>query len=94
MNTTIQNSRCNAVVKSANGFTLLDVLLGIVVFAVGMLALASLQTNLTRSSIDSNARMVAVNMGEEIIERLRTFERVYSDPDGAAFAFQDIDIDL
>src|SRR5210317_205283 len=93
MNTTIQNSRCNAVLKPANGFTLLDVILGIVVFAVGMLALASLQTNLTRSSIDSNARMVAVNMGEEIIERLRSFERVYSDPDGTAYAFEDIDID-
>lgn len=93
MNTTIQNSKCNAEIKPANGFTLLDVLLGIVVFAVGMLALASLQTNLTRSSIDSNARMVAVNMGEEIIERLRAFERVYSDPDGTAYAFEDIDID-
>lgn len=93
MNTTIQNSKCNAAMKRVSGFTLLDVLLGIVVFAVGMLALASLQTNLTRSSIDSNARMVAVNMGEEIIERLRSFERVYTDPDGNAYAFEDIDID-
>jgi hypothetical protein len=74
----------------AGGFTLLDVVLAILVFAVGMLALASLQTNLTRSAVDSNARTVAVNIGEEIIEGLRSFQRIDTDPDGAIFAFADI----
>lgn len=80
----------------ARGFTLLDVLLAILVFAVGMLALASLQTNLTRSSTDANTRTVATNIGEEILERLRSFRRVGSDTnpdDGVVFAFADIDED-
>jgi len=72
------------------GFTLLDVLLAIFVFVIGMLALAHLQTNLTRSATDANARTLATNIGEEIIERLRSFERVYTDPDGVEFAYTDI----
>lgn len=77
--------------KNSRGFTILDVLLGILVFAVGMLALASLQTNLTRSSVDANTRTVATNIGEEIIERLRSFKRLTTDPNGQVFAFADID---
>ena len=93
MNTVIRDFKGDVIMKRMNGFALLDVLLAIVIFAVGMLALASLQTNLTRSAIDSNSRMVATNIGEEIVERLRSFERVRTDPDGAIFAFADIDKD-
>ena len=53
--------------------TILDVLLGIVIFVVGMLALASLQGNLTRSTAEGNARTVATNIAEEMIEQLRVF---------------------
>ncbi|MFC1720174.1 hypothetical protein ACFL00_03435 [Pseudomonadota bacterium] len=77
--------------KRIRGFALLDVVLAIVIFAVGMLALASLQTNLTRSSVDANTRTVAANVGEETLERLRAFRRVSTDPDGVVFAFADID---
>lgn len=79
------------VVKLNRGFALLDVILAIVIFAVGMLALASLQTNLTRSSVDATTRTAAANIGEEILERLRSFRRVSTDPDGVVFAFADID---
>jgi len=84
----------NQATTRAKGFTLLDVLLAILIFVVGMLALASLQTNLTRSSVDANTRTVATNIAEEILERLRSFRRVASDPnpdDGVVFAFADID---
>ncbi len=57
-----------------SGSTLLEVLLAIVIFVVGMLALASLQGNLTRSSADSNMRTVAANIAEETIEGMRAFE--------------------
>jgi type II secretory pathway pseudopilin PulG len=71
-----------------SGFTLLDVLLAILIFVVGMLALASLQGNLTRSSSDANARTVATNIAEELIEEFRTFEQVESE--AGKDAFQDI----
>ncbi len=77
--------------KCMRGFALLDVVIAILIFAVGMLALASLQTNLTRSSVDANFRTVAANVGEETLERLRAFRRVSTDPDGVVFAFADID---
>lgn len=75
----------------ASGMTLLDVLLAIMIFVVGMLALAHLQTNLTRSATDASARTVAMSIGEEIIESLRSFQRLGTDPDGEVFAFADID---
>jgi type II secretory pathway pseudopilin PulG len=79
--------------SSQKGFTLLDILLAIVIFVVGMLALAALQTNLTRSATDANFRTMASNVGEEILEELRTFRRVSTDPDGQLLAFADIDSD-
>jgi type IV pilus modification protein PilV len=60
----------------SKGMTLLDVLLAIVIFVVGMLALASLQGNLTRSSADANTRTVGSNIAEELIEGLRTVEEI------------------
>jgi len=59
--------------RRSSGMTILDVLLGIVIFVVGMLALASLQGNLTRSTAEGNARTVATNIAEEMIEQLRVF---------------------
>lgn len=73
------------------GMALLDVILAIVIFAVGMLALASLQSNLTRSSVDTNSKTVALNIAEGILEEIRTFERLDTDPDGLIFAYADID---
>ena len=70
--------KCSLTVRRCNGVTLLDVLLAIVIFAGGMLALASLQGNLTRSSADANARTIGTNIAEELIEQFRTYERLES----------------
>ena len=59
--------------RRSSGSVLLDVLLAIVIFVIGMLALASLQGNLTRSSADANARTMGTNVAEELIEEFRTF---------------------
>jgi Tfp pilus assembly protein PilV len=67
---------------------LLDVLLAIIIFVVGMLALASLQGNLTRSSADANARTVGINIAEENIERLRQFQGLWAEV--GKFTYQDI----
>ena len=62
--------------RNSGGFTLLEVLIGMVIFALGMMALAQLQGNLSKSSGDSNARSVATNIAEETIEAARTFVQV------------------
>lgn len=72
------------------GVSLLEVLVGIAIFALGMLALAQLQGNLARSSGDATARTVAMNLAEETIESFRAFVQVPSDPAGIKAAFNDI----
>ena len=76
--------RCN------RGFTLIEVLVGMTIFALGMLALVHLQGNLARNSGDSNSRTVANNIAEELIEGFRTFSQIETDPGGVADAFEDI----
>jgi prepilin-type N-terminal cleavage/methylation domain-containing protein len=66
----------NIRIRNYAGFTLIEVLVGIVVFALGMMALAQLQGNLSRSSGEANARTVAVNLAEETIEQMRTFGQI------------------
>lgn len=70
------------------GYTLVEVLIGIVIFAFGILALTQLQGNLAKSSGDSNNRTIAINLAEEIIEQARTFSKVQSG--GGVHAFNDI----
>ena len=69
----------NAWKRRNGGFTLIEVLMGILIFAVGMLALAKLQGNLARNSGDANARTVATNIAEEIIEEVRVFGQIDRD---------------
>ncbi|NND45461.1 MAG: prepilin-type N-terminal cleavage/methylation domain-containing protein [Xanthomonadales bacterium] len=72
-----------------SGFNLLEVLIAIAIFAIGMMALASLQGNLTRSAADANTRTVAVNLAETLIETRRGFARV-TDPTNTLPAYDDI----
>ncbi|MEJ8568496.1 type IV pilus modification PilV family protein [Elongatibacter sediminis] len=73
------------------GMTLLEVLVGITVFAVGILALTQLQGGLARSAAESNTRTVAINIAEEAIETNRGFSRITQDPDGLEYAYLDIE---
>jgi Tfp pilus assembly protein PilV len=61
-----------------------------VIFAIGMMALAQLQGNLTRSSANANVRTVATNIAEETIEGLRGFAYLESDPAGILPGYADI----
>ena len=71
-----------------HGFSLLEVLIGIAIFTIGMLALASLQGALTRSTVEAKVRSTAVNIAEQIIETQRGFSQV-SSADGVV-AYNDI----
>lgn len=82
----------NRIMKNSpqRGFSLLEVLIGISMFAIGMLALAALQGSLTRSASDANLRTTAVNIAERTIEDLKAFGRVDPDPAGVIPAYLDI----
>lgn len=58
------------------GFSIMEVLIGIGIFAIGMLALASFQGALTRSTAEAKVRTEAINIAEEIIEAQRGFSKV------------------
>jgi len=72
------------------GFSIMEILVAIVIFAIGMMALAQLQGNLTRSSANANVRTVATNIAEETIEGLRGFAYLDTDPAGVLSAYEDI----
>lgn len=74
-----------------SGIALLDVVLAVAVFALGMLALAQLQGNLTRASADANQRTVAANIAEEMIETLRGYREVLANPDNGVWDYQEMD---
>lgn len=72
------------------GFSLLELVIGMFIFAVGMLALASLQGQLIRSQADAAVRSIATNIAEEQIELARGFGLIEDDPGNAIPAYEDI----
>ena len=56
------------------GFSMFEILVAIVVFAIGMLALSQYQGSLTRSSAMAAARTNAMHLAEQIIEQRRASE--------------------
>lgn len=73
-----------------SGFNLLEVVIGLAMFAIGLLAIASLQGNLTRSHADASVRTVASHIAEELIEDYRGFGLIETDPAGVVPAYLDI----
>ncbi|MGH8107153.1 MAG: type IV pilus modification PilV family protein [Arenimonas sp.] len=59
-----------------NGFSLLEVLLAAAILSFGLLALASLQLSLFRSSSDTKAQSVALGLAKEQIETIKTYTTV------------------
>lgn len=72
------------------GFSLLEVVIGLFIFSAGMLALASLQGQLTRSQADATLRSVATNIAEEQIESMRGFGLIDNNPLNSIPAYSDI----
>ena len=73
-----------------SGFSLLELVIGLFIFTTGMLALAALQGQLTRSQADAAVRSVATNIAEEQIEQTRGFGLIDNDPDNSIPAYTDI----
>ena len=74
--------------RKQNGFSILEVVIGIFIFIVGMLALAALQGALTRSMADSKLRTTAVNLADRAIESQRGFSQLQTG--GGVHAYNDI----
>lgn len=55
------------------GFSLIEVMLAVIVLAVGLLALAALQGELFRSGAEAKARANAATIAQQVIEDARTF---------------------
>jgi len=78
--------------RHQHGFSILEIMIGIFIFVVGLLALSSLQGALTRAMADAKVRTTAANIAERTIEESRGFSRIESDtvnPKGW-FAYNDI----
>jgi Tfp pilus assembly protein PilV len=75
---------------NGKGFSLLDVVIAIAVFSIGVLAMAQYQTSLVRSNLDARLRTMASNLAEETIETQRRFVRLDHDSSGSQFAYSDI----
>jgi Tfp pilus assembly protein PilV len=77
-------------VRTERGFSLIDVVIAMAVFLMGILAFVQMQSGLSRSGLDARLRTMASNLAEETIETQRRFTRLGTDPDGLSFAYEDI----
>lgn len=53
--------------RTQAGFVLIEVLISVLIFAVGVLALVGLQISMTRAQTDSKVRADAANLASELI---------------------------
>ena len=61
-----------------SGFNLIEVLVAIVVFAIGMMALAQFQSDLTRSNAAAINRSIVTSIAEEMLEEQHAFRSMGS----------------
>ncbi len=67
--------------RRQGGFTLVEAMVGVVIFSVGLLSLASLQGELLSSTGDSKARTEAAQLAEREVENLRAIVAGYASKD-------------
>ena len=61
-------------IKVPRGFSMIEVLIAVVVLGFGLMALAALQTSIIRSSAETKAQTVALQLAKDKIEDLRSFQ--------------------
>ncbi|PCJ30677.1 MAG: hypothetical protein COA99_17895, partial [Moraxellaceae bacterium] len=59
--------------KNSHGFSLIEVMVALLILAVGILGISKLQVTLIRNSSDANQRSVAVSVAQQKIDDLRSF---------------------
>lgn len=63
---------------NSRGFSLIEVMVALLVLALGILGISKLQSTLIRTSSDANQRAVAVSIAQEKIDDLKSFANVNS----------------
>ncbi len=76
-------------VTHQNGFGLIEILVALLILAIGLLGMASLQTASLQQTTGSQARTQAIFLAEDIVERIRANRPnrtayVLTDPDAVA----------
>jgi prepilin-type N-terminal cleavage/methylation domain-containing protein len=61
------------------GFSLIEVMIALVILAIGILGISKLQGTLIRNSSDANQRTVAVSIAQQKIDDLRSYSKLNSD---------------
>ena len=72
----------NMNLKRIQGFSILEVLIAILIFAFGLLALAQLQGRLAQSAGYTKSKASALNLAEDKLECMRSFSQIPDDGDG------------
>jgi len=60
--------------RKPRGFSMIEVLIAVVVLGFGLMALAALQTSIIRSSAETKAQTVALQLAKDKVEDLRAFQ--------------------
>jgi type IV pilus assembly protein PilV len=63
----------NKTVGKQNGFTLVEVLIGLIILAIGLLAVAGMQIIATRGGYSSNHLTQATTFAQDKLEQLKNF---------------------
>lgn len=61
------------------GFTLIEVMIAVIVFAIGLLTMASLQTVARKANYEAVQRTAAAHLAESLLERMRANPRALED---------------
>lgn len=61
-------------INAPRGFSMIEVLISVVVLGFGLLALAALQTTIIRSSSETKAQTIALQLAKDKLEDLRSFQ--------------------
>lgn len=70
--------------NTAGGFTLIEVLVALAIFAIGFLAIASLQATYIGDNASARLQTEATSMAVQVIEQLRILPFDHADMDPAA----------
>lgn len=79
--------------RGSRGMTLIEVLIAIVIFAIGLLGIAALQVAGLRYTKSSQTRVIAAMQAENMADRMRTNSRAVADGDYANPAAMSTDCD-
>lgn len=68
--------------RHARGVGLIEVMIAMVILAIGLLGLAAMQAATTRATADARARAAATNLAQAKLEEMRTFFSLEADANG------------